>query len=232
MKTTVKYLSSIAILVMSFAYTSNAQIVNLQIHRELGSFKINDSTRIKREGFRAKFEMIGTDSMGTYYWNTQMAYSTNDKGVGAQLQILRGIRFSKKMKLQALFGHSSAIGTTSHWHLGVHYPINVGRVRLLPFVTYVYNREQKAADFRFTSGFSTNLAKNKILIFGFVNAYTKDRPVGDGSFTKEVGFQANPQVWLRFSKKIAVGSEVGVDYLKSRYQPWIVIPTAAARWVF
>ncbi len=230
---TVNYFSAcMIVLMLSVASTTNAQIGNLQIHKELGSFKINDSTKIKRDGFRAKFEMLGVDSLGTYYWNTQISYSTNDKSVGAQVQILRGLRFSKKIKLQALIGHSSAVGTTSQWYAGVHYPLQVGRVRMLPFFAYVFNKDQKSADFRFTSGVTTNLAKNKLLIFGFVNAYTKDRGVGDGSFTKEIGFQANPQLWLRFSKKIAVGSELNVDYLKSRYQQWIFIPTAGARWVF
>lgn len=217
---------------LTVASTANAQIGNLQIHKELGSFKINDSTRIKRDGFRAKFEMLGFDSLGTYYWNTQISYSTNDKNMNGQVQILRGLKFSKRIKVQALLGHQSAVGTTSQWYAGVHYPLQVGRVRLLPFFAYVYNKDQKSANFRFTSGVSANLAKNKILIFGFVNAYTKDRVVNDGSFTKEIGFQANPQVWLRFSKKLAVGSELNVDYLKSRYQHFIFVPTAAARWVF
>jgi hypothetical protein len=232
MKTKINFLTACVVLALSTAITSNAQIGNLQIHKELGSFKINDSTKVKRDGFRAKFEMIGFDSLGTYYWNTQISYSTNDKNVGAQVQILRGIKFSRKAKVQALFGHSSAVGTTSQWYIGAHYPFTLGRVRFLPFIAYTYNKDQKSADFRFTSGITANLAKNKILVFGFVNAYTKDKRVGDGSFTKEIGFQANPQVWMRFSKKIAVGSEINVDYLKSRYQSLIIIPTAAARWVF
>jgi hypothetical protein len=212
--------------------TNAQQVVNLQVHKELGSFKINDSTKVKRDGIRVKFEMLGFDSLGTFYWNTSAQYTTGDKSVQAQLQILRGIRFSKKIKVQALLGHQSAVGTASQYYLGIHYPLTFGRLRVLPFVAYVYNKDQKSADIRFTSGFSANLAKNKLLVFGFVNAYTKDRAVGDGSFEKEIGIQANPQIWLRFSKKIAVGSEIGVDYLKSRYQSVIIVPTAAARLVF
>jgi len=229
--TFLKFFAAITLLAIAQA-ASAQQIVNMQLHKEMGSFKVNDSTKVKRDGFRVKFEMLGFDSLGTYYWNAQAQYSTGDKSLNGQLLILRGIRFSKRTKLQALIGHQSAVGTTSQYYLGVHYPLVFGKVRMLPLLAYVYNRDQKSADVRFTTGVSANLAKNKILVFGFFSANTKDHAVGDGSFKKEIAIQANPQVWLRFSKKVAVGSEIGVDYLKSRYQDLIIIPTAAARWVF
>ncbi|MEO8472389.1 MAG: DUF5020 family protein [Chryseolinea sp.] len=211
---------------------ASAQFTNLQLHKELGSINVNDSTQIKRNGFKAKFEMLGVDSLGTYYWNTSTQYSTNDKSVSAQVQVLRGIRFSKHSKLQALVGFQSATGTTSQWYVGVHYPIKVGRVKFLPFLAYVYNKDQRSANFRFTSGVSTLLLKKKILLFGFVNAYTRDKVSAEDGESKEIGFQANPQVWFRFSKQLAVGGEVTIDYLGSRYQKFISIPTAGARWSF
>jgi hypothetical protein len=209
-----------------------AQFTNLQLHKEMGSINVNETTKVKRNGFKAKFERLGTDSLGIYYWNTVTQYSTTDKSVSAQLQILRGVRFSKHTKLQALFGHQSATGTTSQYYVGLHYPVTVGRVRFLPFFAYVYNKEQRSADFRFTSGISTVLAKKKILIFGFVNAYTRDKISAEGKASKQIGFQANPQLWFRFNKQLAVGGELGLDYLPARFQKFITIPTAAARWTF
>jgi hypothetical protein len=209
-----------------------AQFTNLQLHKEMSSINVNETTKIKRDGFRAKFEMLGFDSLGIYYWNTVTQYSTSDKHTSAQVQILRGIKFSKNFKLQALFGHQSATGTTSQWYAGVHYPVKVGRVKFLPFFAYVYNKDQRSANFRLTSGISTLLLKKKVQIFGFVNAYTRDKISAEGAESKEIGFQANPQVWFRFNKQVAVGGEFGVDYLASRYQKIISIPTAAARWTF
>lgn len=209
-----------------------AQFTNLQVHKEMGSFNVNETTKIKRDGFKAKFEMLGFDSLGIYYWNTSTQYTTNDKSVSAQLQILRGISVSKRSRFQALLGHQSATGTTSQYYIGIHHPLKLGRVKFLPFLAYVYNKDQRSADFRFTSGVSTLLAKKKILIFGFVNAYTKDKITQDASASKEIGFQANPQVWFRFNKQLAAGGELGIDYLASRYQHFIAIPTAAARWNF
>jgi hypothetical protein len=211
---------------------ASAQFTNLQLHKEMGSINVNETTKIKRDGFKAKFEMLGFDSLGIYYWNTSTQFSTNDKNMSAQVQILRGIQFSKRSKFQALLGHQSATGTTSQWYVGIHHPYKVGRVKFLPFLAYVYNKDQRSANFRFTSGVSTVLAKKKILIFGFVNAYTRDKVSVEGIESKEIGFQANPQVWFRFNRQVAVGTECSVDYLESRYQKFIAIPTAAARWTF
>lgn len=209
-----------------------AQISNLQVHKEMGSINVNETTKIKRDGFKAKFEMLGFDSLGIYYWNTSTQYSTNDKSLSAQLQILRGFSFSKRSKFQALIGHQSATGATSQYYVGVHHPLKLGRVKFLPFIAYVYNKDQRSADFRFTSGVSTLLAKKKILIFGFVNAYTRDKLSPDAAPSKEIGLQANPQVWFRFNRQLAVGGELSVDYLASRYQKFITIPTAGFRWNF
>jgi hypothetical protein len=208
------------------------QFTNLQLHKEMGSINVNETTKIKRDGFKAKFEMLGFDSLGIYYWNTSTQYSTQDKNVSAQLQILRGIRFSKRSRFQALLGHQSATGTTSQYYVGIHHPLKLGRVKFLPFLAYVYNKDQRSANFRFTSGVSTLLAKKKILVFGFVNAYTKDKITPEGVPSKEIGFQANPQVWLKFRKQLAAGGELGLDYLGSRYQKFIMIPTAGIRWNF
>jgi len=209
-----------------------AQFSNLQLHKEMGSINVNEQTKIKRDGFKAKFEMLGFDSLGIYYWNTSTQYTTSDKNVSAQLQILRGIKLSKRSMFQALLGHQSATGTSSQYYVGIHHPLKFGRVKFLPFLAYVYNKDQQSADFRFTSGVSTLLAKKKIIVFGFVNAYTKDKIVPDAAPSKEIGFQANPQVWFRFNKQIAAGGEFGIDYLGSRYQKLITIPTAGFRWSF
>jgi hypothetical protein len=224
----------IVILVIAILMTkvATAQMTNVQLHREMGTINVNETMKIKREGFRVKFEMLGFDSLGIYYWNTQTLYSTDDKSVQASLQILRGFSFSKNSKLQALFGHQSAIGATSQYYAGLHYPFNLGRVRFLPFFAYVYNKEQQSADFRLTSGISTVLAKKKIQIFGFVNLYTRDKVTPESVDRKEIGFQANPQVWFRFNKQLALGGEVSLDYVGSRYQKLISIPTVAGRWSF
>lgn len=211
---------------------AHGQFTNLQSHKEIGYIDVNDSTRIKRDGLRAKFEMLGFDSLGIYYWNTVTQYSTDDKSLAAQLQIIRGIRFSKASRWQLILGHQSATGSSSQYYAGVHHPFKLGRVKFLPFIAYVYNKDQRSANFRFTSGVSTTLAKNKVLIFGFVNAYTKDKLAPEGGSEKEIGFQANPQFWFRASRRIAIGGEIGVDYLRSRYQKVIAIPTLGARWTF
>jgi hypothetical protein len=227
-------LSTAAIIVIFYVIcgTASAQFTNLQIHKEMGSINVNETTKIKRDGFKAKFEMLGFDSLGIYYWNTSTQFSTNDKNLSGQVQVLRGIGFSKRTKLQALFGYQSATGTTSQWYAGLHHPFKLGRVKFLPFFAYVYNKDQRSANFRFTSGVSTLLANKKILVFGFVNAYTKDKVSPEGLESKEIGFQANPQAWFRFNRQVAIGGEVSVDYLESRYQKFIAIPTAAARWTF
>ena len=232
MKST-KY-STVGIVLAMFMICSvaSAQFTNLQLHKEMGSINVNDSTKIKRDGFKLKFEMLGVDSVGIYYLTTSTQYSTGDKNVSAQLQLLHGIRISKHSKFQAMLGLQSAIGTTSQWYVGVHHPFKVGRVKFLPFIAYVYNKDQPSANFRLTSAVSTLFAKKKILIFGFVNAYTRDKVSSEGVESKEIGLQANPQAWFRFNKHIAVGGEVSMDYLESRYQKFIAIPTVGARWAF
>ena len=226
---------STTMLVFAALLASNAvfaQFTNLQVHKEMGSIQVNENVKVKRDGFRAKFERLGYDSLGIYYLNTSTQYSTSDQTVSAQLQLLHGVKFSKRTKLQGLLGHQSAMGTTSQWYVGIHYPVLVGRVKFLPYIAYVYNKAQRSADFRLTSGVSTFLAKRKIIIFGFVNAYTKDKISLEGPAKKEIGFQANPQIWFRVSKQMAFGGEVGLDYLPSRYQKFIAIPTAGVRWSF
>jgi hypothetical protein len=223
------------LLVLAIVLTSkivSAQFTNFQLHKEMGSINVNETTKVKRDGFKVKFEMLGFDSLGIFYWNTSTQYSTNDKSVSAQLQILHGFKISKRSKFQLLVGHQSAIGATSQYYAGVHHPFIVGRVKFLPYVAYVYNKDQRSPDFRFTSGVSTLLFKKKILVFGFVNAYTKGKINADDSTEKEIGFQANPQAWFRFNKQIGIGGEVSLDYLPSRYQKFIAIPTAGFRWTF
>jgi hypothetical protein len=232
MKSTIISTARIVIAILLTGKMAFGQFTNLQVHKEMGSISVNDSVKIKRDGIKAKFEMLGFDSLGIYYWNTSTLYSTKDKSVSAQLQILRGISISKHSRFQILVGHQSATGTTSQYYLGIHHPLKLGRVKFLPFLAYVYNKDQRSADFRFTSGVSTLLAKKKIIIFGFVNAYTKDKFTPEAQPTKEIGFQANPQVWFRFNKQIAAGGELGLDYLGSRYQKFITIPTAGFRWNF
>ena len=227
-----KSTSTLAFALAMICTAASAQFTNLQLHKEMGSINVNETTKIKRDGFKAKFEMLGADSLGIFYWNTSTQFSTNDKNLSAQIQILRGIKFSKHSMFQALLGHQSATGVTSQWYVGIHHPLKFGRVKFLPFLAYVYNKDQRSANFRFTSGVSTVLAKKKLLLFGFVNAYTKDKISLEGVESKEIGFQANPQAWFRFNRQIAVGGEVSVDYLKSRYQQFIAIPTAGARWTF
>jgi hypothetical protein len=227
----------VCMLLTASAHVMNAQFVDLQFHKEFGSFKANESTKIKRDAFRAKFEALGFDSLGIYYVNTIVRVSTDDKNTDASIQFLRTVKVFKKFKLQPIVGFQGATGATSQYCAGVHYPIIVGRVRFLPFIAYVYNKDQKGADFRFTSGISTLLLKKKILLFGFVNAYTKDKvksvnETGELKYTKEIAFQANPQIWFRYNKSLAVGSEIGMDYVASRYQKFIVVPTAAFRWAF
>jgi hypothetical protein len=232
MKSTTFSTIRIVIAILLTGKMAFGQFANLQLHKELGSIHVNEQTKIKRDGFKAKFEMLGFDSLGIYYWNTSTQYSTQDKSVSAQIQILRGIKFSKHSKFQALIGHQSAIGATSQYYAGIHHPFKLGRVKFLPFVAYVYNKDQRSADFRFTSGVSTALAKKKVIIFGFVSAYTRDKITPDAPPSKEIGFQANPQAWFRLSRQIAIGGELGLDYLGSRYQKLITIPTAGGRWTF
>jgi hypothetical protein len=232
MKATTYSTLRIVIAILLTGKMAFGQFTNLQLHKEMGSINVNEKTKIKRDGFKVKFEKLGFDSLGIYYWNTSTQYSTNDKSVSAQLQIFRGFRISKHSRFQAVLGHQSAIGATSQYFLGIHHPMKFGRVKFLPFFAYVYNKDQRSADFRFTSGVSALLAKNKIIIFGFVNAYTKDKFTPDAPPSKEIGLQANPQVWFRFNKQIAVGGELGLDYLGSRYQKFITIPTAGFRWNF
>ena len=91
---------SIAIVLLLCATIAQAQI-NLQLHKEMGSINVNETTKVKRDGFKAKFEMLGFDSLGIYYWNTSTQFNTSDKNVSAQVQILRGIQISKRSKFQA-----------------------------------------------------------------------------------------------------------------------------------
>jgi hypothetical protein len=232
MKTTIISTIRIVIAILITSKMAFAQFTNLQVHKEMGSIHVNETTKIKRDGFKVKFEKLGFDSLGIYYWNTSTQYTTNDKSVSAQVQVLRGLKISKRSMFQVLLGFQSATGTTNQYYAGIHHPLKLGRVKFLPFIAYVYNKDQHSANFRFTSGVSTRLAKNKIFIFGFINAFTKDKMMPDAPPSKEIGLQANPQVWFNFSKQIAIGGEVGMDYLGSRYQKFITIPTAAFRWTF
>jgi hypothetical protein len=232
MKSTKPPTSVIVVAMIMICTAASAQFTDLQLHKEMGRINVDKATKIRRDGFKAKFEMLGTDSLGIYYWTTSTQFSTNDKNLSGQVQILRGILFTKRSKLQALLGYQSATGTTSQWYAGIHHPFKIGSVKFLPFIAYVYNKDQRSANLRFTSGVSTLLAKKKILLFGFVNAYTRDKVSSEGVASKEIGLQANPQVWFRFNRQIALGGEVSMDYLKSRYQKFIAIPTAGGRWTF
>ncbi|MGF1635606.1 MAG: DUF5020 family protein [Cyclobacteriaceae bacterium] len=222
-------------LLMTTCVLANAQTIsNMQIHYDMGSYKVNDR-EITRNQMRGKFQMLGFDSLGSYYWGADLIYSPEeDKATSGQLTIFRGFKFSKKTHLQLVAGHTGIVGLNNFYYAGIHHPLKFGKVIILPMLLYSYNKSAKGPDVLFTTAFNTRILNDKVTIFGFFNAFTTDKVLPDGTINgKRTVMQLSPNIMYNLTKQIAIGTEIEAAY--HRYSPEdkvIVLPGAMMRWTF
>jgi hypothetical protein len=213
--------------------TATAQFKDLQLHYELGSYKRGETT-VKRDFFKVKLQILGMDSLGITYLNTEIDYNSKTKGMSmGQFTLLRSLKVPFLKYVQPTLGHAAALGRDNTFYAGIVVPARFGKVTVLPLLLYSYTKAAKRPDARFTAAVGTKLFNKHLQIFGFVSAWTYDNNVQGEIQGKKIGWQLTPQIWYHFHRAFAVGTKI--DYSRNLYSQDKTndfLPTAGARWVF
>lgn len=228
-----KSILALAFIAAMISQTVNAQFKDVQLHYELGSFKVGDKT-IKRGFFKTKFQVLHTDSLGITYLNTEIDYNSKTKGMSfGQFTLLRSLKVPFMKFVQPTVGHAAIMGRNNFFFAGVMVPAKFGRVTVLPLFLYSYTKDAKKPDARVMVAVSTRLAKKRIAIFGFASAWTYDNNVQGEIKGKKIGWQVTPQIWFHVNRAFAVGSKI--DFSRNLYSAdgsCDFLPTSGVRWVF
>jgi hypothetical protein len=213
--------------------TATAQFKDIQLHYELGSFKVGDKT-VKREFFKAKLQILHKDTLGITYLNTELDYNSKTNGMSfAQFTFLRSFKIPALKFVQPMVGHATALGRDNMFFAGVLVPARFGKVTVLPAFLYSYTKAAKNPDARVLVGVSTRLFNKRIAIFGFASAWTYDKNVLGEIKGKRIAWQLTPQIWYHFNRSFAVGTKI--DYSRNLYSADRTndfLPTTGVRWVF
>lgn len=228
-----KIIFALAIFSTLTCQTVSAQFKDLQLHYELGSFKVGDKT-VKREFFKTKLQILHRDSLGITYLNAELDYNSKTKGMSfAQFTLLKSFRIKALKFVQPMVGHATALGRNNMFFAGALVPAKFGKVTVLPALLYSYTKNAKKPDARFLVGVSTRLFNKRVAIFGFASAFTYDKAVDGEIKGKTIAWQLTPQIWYHFTPALALGSKI--DFSRNVYSADKTndfLPTAGARWVF
>jgi hypothetical protein len=220
-------------LALAISYSSNGQFRDVQLHYELGSFKVGDKT-IKRNFVKTKLQVLHRDSLGITYINTELDYNSKAKGLSfSQFTLLRSIKLPFLKYIQPSVGHAAALGRDNQFFAGVLVPAKFGKVVVLPLFLYAYTKSAKRPDARIMIGVNTKLFKNKVSIFGFASTWTSDKIVNGEAKGKKVGWQITPQIWYNINRSFALGTKL--DYSRNVYTTNatnVFLPTTGVRWVY
>jgi hypothetical protein len=213
--------------------TATAQFKDLQLHYELGSYKVGDKT-VKRDFFKTKLQILKKDSLGITYLNSEVDYNSKVKGMSfSQFTLLRSLKVPFLKYVQPTLGHSAALGRNNLFFAGVLVPLKFGKVTLLPLLLYSYNKTAKSPDARVMIGVSTRLLKKRLAIFGFASAWSYDNNIQGEVKGKKFAWQLSPQIWYHLNPSFAIGTKI--DYSRNLYSlnsANVFLPTTGVRWVF
>jgi hypothetical protein len=213
--------------------TVTAQFKDVQLHYELGSYKVGDKT-VKREFFKTKLQILHKDTLGITYMNTELDYNSKTHGMSfAQFTFLRSFKLPFLKFVQPMVGHATALGRNNNFFAGVLVPARFGKVLVLPAFLYAYNKDAKNPDARVMVAVSTKLFNKRVAIFGFASAWTYDKNVQGEIKGKKVGWQLTPQIWYHVNRSFAIGTKI--DYSRNLYsadRTSDFLPTTGLRWVF
>jgi hypothetical protein len=229
-----KIILGIAILMSLLSENVTAQFKDLQLHYELGSFKVGDK-KITREFFKTKLQILKRDSFGITYINAEIDYNSARKGMSfGQLTLLRSLKLRPLKFVQPMIGHAAALGRDNMFFAGILVPAKFGKVVVLPAFLYSYTKAAKQPDARILVGVSTKLFNNRLAIFGFASTWTYDnKNVGGEVIGKKVAWQLTPQIWYHINPAFAIGTKI--DFSRNLYSAdgsSDFLPTTGIRWVF
>jgi hypothetical protein len=212
----------------------HAQFKDVQLHYELGSFKVGD-TRVKRDFFKTKLQILHRDSLGIAYVNVEVDYNSKTKGMSfGQFTLLRSLKVRAFKFVQPMVGHAAILGRDNMFFAGALVPARFGKVTVLPAFLYSYTKAAKSPDGRILVGVSTRLFKNRVAIFGFASTWTYDKKNTLGEVSgKRVAWQLTPQIWFHVNKSFAIGTKI--DFSRNVYsadRTSDFLPTTGLRWVF
>jgi hypothetical protein len=230
MKSTIIALTFFGVLVSAGSF---AQFKDIQFHYEIGSYK-NGATTVKRDFFKAKIQILQSDSIGITYLNTEIDYNSKTKGMSfGQFTLLKSFKTRFSKFVQPTLGHAAALGRNNYFFAGVVVPLRFGKVTVLPLLLYSYTKDAKHPDARAMVAVSAKLFKKRLQIFGFANAWTYDNNVQGEVKGKKIAWQFTPQIWFHLTPALAIGGKI--DYsrnLYSRDHTNDFLPTSGVRWVF
>jgi hypothetical protein len=211
----------------------NAQFKDLQLHYELGSYKVGDKT-VKRDFFKTKLQILHRDSLGIMYLNAELDYNSATHGMSfAQFTLLRSFKIKALKYVQPTLGHGTALGRNNMFYAGVLVPLKFGKVLILPAFLYSYTKTAKKPDGRIMVGVSTKLFNKRVAIFGFASTWSYDNNVAGEIKGKKIGWQLTPQIWYHLNPSFAIGTKI--DFSRNLYsvnKTCVFLPTTGVRWVF
>ncbi|NQU84749.1 MAG: DUF5020 family protein [Mariniphaga sp.] len=223
----------IIIAIIASVFISNAQ--NIQLHYDMG----------KDRGYlTSTVEMFKPDNYGSTFFFVDMDYGVGDaKGVSlAYWEIARAIKFwdapvAFHVEYNGGFGRwqsgefSGAYEIEDAWLAGLEYSLDAEDYSkgFTIQALYKYIRGKHDMSFQLTGVWYVNMLNEKISFTGYADFWRENFFYGEEK-TKYV-LQAEPQLWYNFSKNIALGGEVEVDY-NFLNKGWKFFPTIGTKVTF
>jgi hypothetical protein len=216
---------------------------NIQLHYDFA----ND-----RKFYTATFEMFRPDTLGSTFWFMDLDFNfpgSPRSMSAAYLEISRDfyIPYLRRnpafdqltLHLEYNDGFTAfeeedsklAAATFNNVLLtGFSHPVRIGKIILTTQWLLRIPRDTDSPDFQFTLIWYQPILKGKVLIAGYGDIWSQDKPDAN---EKEMIFQTEPQLWYMFTPKLGIGSEVEINKnFPFGPEPWRIRPTLAFRWEF
>lgn len=202
-----------------------AQCQQLQVHYD---FRHSIDPDLNRTNFPSlNFEYFKSqDSTGSFLFKMQADFTGERSNVGQYfLQVSQNLRYWQPRVYLSL-NYSGGLGIaspsygyyiTNSFGVGVAYPFQWKGAWLSCSWLYRYNAFPKPShDAQFTFYFGRGFYNYKILAAGSIVAWTENRNQGtawtEGLGGKKFAFFGDPQVWVKITRTVSVGSKVNLFF--------------------
>ncbi|WP_162384087.1 DUF5020 family protein [Spirosoma endbachense] len=214
---------ALLILALFSALTGVAQ--QLQFHYD---FRHSIDPDLNKRNFASlTFEYFkANDSTGSFLLKTQTDFSGENNNIGQLfLQVSKNLRFWRP-KVYLSLTYSGGLGVappsygyylTNSFGFGIAYPFQWKGAWFSASVVYRYNAfPQPSHDPQVTFYFGKGFFQYKLMVAGSLVGWSENRNQGT-DFTasqsgKKIAFFGDPQIWLKVSKTLSVGSRINLFY--------------------
>ena len=232
------------LLILPLLLCIRTEAQNLQLHYDFGE---------DRKFFTATLEMFRPDTFGSTFWFVDLDFNFpgNPRSLSAAYwEISRDFYIPGLKKIRpfeqlgfhieyndgftAFKDTGNYLGAASYnsvFLTGFSFPVNIGQVSLTAQLLCRLPRGMDTPDFQFTVVWLQYLLREKILFTGFMDLWSQDMIMKRN--TKELVFQAEPQLWYLITPGIALGGEIEISHnFPVGPNEWEFMPTLGFRWEF